>query len=191
MQINLTSGGGGCAYASLWHTAKPSVMLHESIMKTTYSLTESEYVNAHKLFTKPTMKIKIVYCILGIVLLLVAFLSSRLIIRLGAIGGFAGGAIGYLVTNYIYAPYQTKKQYQKYKAAQEPNELEILLNGLKFTSETGAAIIAWERIIKWRENSQFILIYQAPHVYHIIPKRIGNVSEHLKINLVKHVNKAT
>jgi len=156
-----------------------------------YTITESEYVKANKLFTKPTKGILVFYVFVAFSLVVVALVSDSFVIQLSAIGGIIGGFIGHAVVRHLYAPWRTKKQYRSYKAAQEPVIVNLETNSLNFKSKLGNATIEWDRVNKWRENPYFLLIYQAPEVYHILPKRIGIEIDKIREALVEHVGNAT
>lgn len=148
-------------------------------MEVSFTITEEEYVNANKLFTKLSKKTLLIYGVGCAGLAAIAFLADSPVLRTGAIGGIVGGIIGDLCVRRIYAPIQTKKQYREYKAAQEPISISRQDSGLIFKSAVGNANIEWNRIVKWRENKELVLIYQAPQVYHVVPKRIGNLAHEI------------
>ncbi|MGR5150085.1 YcxB family protein [Photobacterium alginatilyticum] len=160
-------------------------------MEVEYTITENEYVKANKLYTKPTKAILIFYAIASIFLIVVALMSDSFIVRLSVAGGMVGGFIGQAVVRHFYAPWVTRKQYRSYQAAQEPVTLQMQADSLHFKSKLGESTIEWKRINKWRENSEFLLIYQAPNVYHILPKRISSEIVKIREALVEYVGKAT
>ena len=160
-------------------------------MESTFTITEEEYVKANKLYTKPTKKILYFYLITVTMLLALFVLSDTMKYRIIIICVIAGGFVGQFIARHIYAPWQTKKQYKAYKAVQEPILVNYTDTGLNFKSAIGEATIEWQRINKWRENNNLLLLYQAPNVYHVIPKRIGEISNKIKDALIQHVGKAT
>ncbi len=160
-------------------------------MEVEYTITESEYIKANKLFTKPTKGILIFYALVAILLIIAALVSDSFIVRLSAIGGIVGGFLGQAAVRYFYAPWRTRKQYRSYRAAQEPVVVKLDASSLHFKSKLGDSTIEWERINRWREDSNFLLIYQAPEVYHILPKRISNEIGKIREALLEHVGNAT
>jgi len=111
------------------------------------------------------------------------------VFRGGAIGGLVGGAGGYLICRYLFAPWKTRRLYRSYAAIKEPCTVKIHDEGVKFLSKSGEALIEWRHIMKWRQNDSFLLIYQAPHLYHLIPKRLGTIINDIIENLIKNVGK--
>ncbi len=160
-------------------------------MEVEYTITESEYVNANKLFSKPTKGVLVFYAVGVILLIITALVSDLVIVQLSAIGGIVGGFIGQAVVRHVYAPWRTRKQYRSYKAAQEAVVVSLDENSLHFKSELGESTIEWSRINKWREDHDFLLIYQAPEIYHILPRRIGGEIDKIREALVEHVGNAT
>lgn len=160
-------------------------------MEFEYTITEDEYVKANKLFTKPAQAILIFYAITVIALVAISIITNSFIVKTGAIGSVIGGYFGYMATRHLYAPWRTRKQYRAYKAAQEPVVVKILPESLLFKSNTGEAVIEWSYIKKWRENEELLLIYQAPEIYHILPKRVGEAICEVRKALLKHVGQKT
>ncbi len=160
-------------------------------MESTFTITEKEYVKANKLFTKPSKKIFYFYIISLVILIVLFLLSDTLKYKIIIIGAIAGGLIGNFIARHMYAPWQTKKQYKTYLAAQEPITINYSDKGLVFKGKIGESTIEWNRINKWRENTNFLLLYQAPSVYHIIPKRLGEITIKIQKSLNLHVGKAT
>ena len=159
-------------------------------METEYTISENEYVKANKLFTKPSKKLLVVYCLLITALLLIALCFTNYILRFAAIGAIIGGIIGNILSRYVFAPVQTRKQYRVYQAAQESVIISAKPEGINFRNSSGESIIEWNKINKWRENNEFLLIYQAPQVYNIIPKRIGVVSQNIRELLQQNIGNA-
>ena len=124
-------------------------------------------------------------------LIVIAVSAPSFVVKIGAVGGIAGGFLGYMAVRHLYAPWRTRKQYRAYQAAQEPVAVKVLPDSLLFKSSIGEAVIEWSRINKWRENGEFLLIYQAPEVYHILPKRVGEAMREVRKSLVKYVGKET
>ena len=160
-------------------------------MQASFTLTEGEYVKANQLFTKPSRKTLFIYAVAGIALATIALGAGSPALRIGAIGALVGGIFGHLFVRRIYAPSQTRKQYKACKAAQEPVCVTRQDDGINFETASGGATIEWARIVKWRENDELLLIYQAPQVYHIVPKRIGELADEISMALDEELGAAT
>jgi len=143
-------------------------------MKAEYKITEDDYVKALKLYGKLTPKLIIIYAVAIIILVLLAIYGSQ-IIRGGAIGALVGGSIAVFGGRFVVAPLLARRHYRKYKAIQEPMAVEFNDDGLMFYSTDAESKLKWNKILKWRQNSDYILVYLMPRLYHVIPKPLSNI----------------
>lgn len=159
-------------------------------MDVEFTLTEDEYVKANQLFNRLNKTTFIIY--IGIILaaLLLAITSDDFTTQCIVAATIVGGVMGYVITRFIYAPWKTKKQYRHYQAAREPVLLAVSSDGLHFKSELGESSLEWSRLYQWRENNHFVLIYQAPDIYHILPRRVGPTIELVEKFLLENGVKA-
>jgi len=141
-------------------------------MKVKYRISEDDYVSAMKLFAKLSPRESGIYSASTVVLVVLAVFGTPLI-KAGAIGGLAGGAIVTLVGRYIVSPILARRHYQKYKAIHQEFTIELLDDGVRFTSPDADGKLTWDKMLKWRENQDYILIYPMPQLYHIVPKSIA------------------
>ena len=158
-----------------------------SIMEIEFTITEDEYVKANKLFTKPSKNILFFYVFCALALIIVALASEISVVKFSAFSGIIGGFLGLNFVRHIYAPWGTRRQYRQYKAAKDPIAINFKDGFLHFKSASGEGTIEWGYIYKWRENSEFLLIYQSSALYHIIPKRIGAIASKVREGLVEFV----
>ena len=161
----------------------------ESILEVEYTISEREYVQANKLYARLTKRQLTVSFVITAILIVVVYFAGDSVFRGGAIGGLVGGLGGYLICRYLLAPWKTRRLYRSYAAIKEPCTVKIHDEGLKFLSKSGEALIEWGHIMKWRQNDNFLLIYQAPHLYHLIPKRLGTIINDMVEKLIKNVGK--
>ena len=159
------------------------------ILKAEYKITEKEYVQASKLNARLTKKQLSFSLVIMAILVVVAYFVGDHVFRGAAIGGLVGGVGGYLLCRFIIAPWKTKRLYRSYAAIKESCVLSVQDEGIKFVSKAGEALIEWGHLIKWRHNNDFLLIYQAPHLYHLIPKRLGTITNDIVEKLEKNVGK--
>ena len=138
-------------------------------------ITEDEYVQANKLFSRLSKKHWLLYAIAIPGFIATAVLTNSEIIRYGAIFGLIGGFVGHLVVRYLLAPWQCRRQYRKYKAIHESFDISLEKEGIRFIEPDSSSLLKWNHLMKWRENSEFILVYQNPKLYHPIPKRFSAV----------------
>ena len=145
-------------------------------MGNTYLISEDEYVRANKLFTRLSRKRSAYYALAAAGLFGLAVFAKSDTIQFAAFFGLVGGVIGYLVIRHGLAPWQTRRQYRVYRAAQEPLDIELEDEGLRFRSSSTDSLLKWEHLMQWRENQEFVLVYQNPRLYHIIPKKLSSDS---------------
>lgn len=95
--------------------------------------------------------------------------------------GLIGGTLGYFVTIHLICPWQARKNYRNYKAIQRPLKLELTGDGFTIKAENGTSAVKWDLLLKWRENRDVIIVYFAPKLYYLIPKRISDVGFDIEI----------
>ena len=140
-------------------------------METKYLISEDEYVRAGQLFMKPSRK-KRIYSALGIAVLVgLAAFGKIKITLLAAILAFV--LVGNVIARQLVAPWETRRQYRAYRAISESAWLLLEEAGLRFRNADSDFLVRWEHILKWRENEEFILLYQNARLYHIIPNRLA------------------
>ena len=144
-------------------------------MEVEFTITEDEYAKASVLFSRPSKKLKLFYFLAIVSMSCSLFVVNSVQLKFAIVGGLIGSVIGFSVFRYVLAPWNARKQYRKYKAIKEPVIVSLLSSGILFKSNSGQGKLEWPYIHKWRQDENFVLIYQAPNLYHILPKRIGNV----------------
>ncbi|CAB5081493.1 hypothetical protein D3OALGB2SA_643 [Olavius algarvensis associated proteobacterium Delta 3] len=140
-------------------------------MEFQYNIRETDYVNSNILSAIASKKQLIWLFAGGFGLLLLGVFGQGAIKGMG-FGGLVCGILGYFITLYVYTPWQAKRQYKNYKLIQAPLKIELVDDGFKISAEHGQTHVKWESLVKWRENDNYILIYFAPKLYYLIPKRI-------------------
>ena len=123
-----------------------------------------------------------------------SLLNGNIVLGSAFIGVVIGAVtLPFLLKNFVI-PFLLKRHYKKYRQMQKQMSAELTADGLLFKTETGSATLKWLDIYAWRENSEYIIIYIAPKIYHVLPVRIGEngfpVSE-LKNVLLSNVGVAT
>lgn len=141
-------------------------------METTYKISEQDYLRAMKLFSKITPKVATIYGVAVVALGLVAIFGTAAI-KGGAIGGLIGGGAVVVLGRLIINPYLARRHYRKYKAIHEPINIKLKEEGVELSTPDGGGLVRWEKILKWRQNEDYLLVYPMPRMYHIIPKSIS------------------
>ena len=111
----------------------------------------------------------------------------------GVVGAVAGIAVIELVVLWLVLPWMLRRHYRRYKAIHDEMVASLLDEGVRFTSPNGEARLSWDKILKWRCNTEYVLIYPAPRLIHIIPATVttqGFNVERLKAALTQHVGPA-
>ncbi len=140
-------------------------------MEVQYTISEADYVDSIKLAVVASRRQLVWLSVGGLGLLLIAVFGSESLKPMGYISLFFG-VLGYFVSLYIISPWQAKRHYKNYKSIQKPLKIEQTDGGFTVTAENGQGNVKWENIFKWRENNKYILVYQAPKLFNMIPKRI-------------------
>jgi hypothetical protein len=164
-----------------------------SIMKATYRISEEDYVNAMRLFAKLTPRLVIIYLASALALVALAVFGTQ-VLRGGAIGGLIGGLSVTLIGRYIVSPILARKHYRKYKAIHDEFAVELVEDGVRFTSPNADGKITWDKMLKWRQNEKYVLIYPMPRIYHIVPKSVATQGFDLQAltnELLLHVGEPT
>lgn len=140
-------------------------------MEASFTISDHDYLEAMKLFQKITPKIAGLYAIAVAILALTALLDPH-VLKAGAWGGLTGGVFVVLPGRNVLNPLQAERHYKNYKEIQEPVTIQLKDEGIRFSTADSGGLIRWERIFKWRQNENYLLIYPMPQLYHIIPKSI-------------------
>jgi hypothetical protein len=130
-----------------------------------------DYVNSNRLAAVATKK-QLLWLTAGGVLLFLLGLFGEGSIRGAGIFGLICGILGYILTLYVITPWNAKRHYRNYKSIQEPLKIEMVDSGFKITADSGQSNVKWGNLLRWRKNGKYILIYFAPKIYYLIPKRL-------------------
>ena len=84
-----------------------------------------------------------------------------------------GGGVVFVFGRFLVNPILARRHYRKYKAIQEPINIKLNEDGIELSNPDGGGLVRWEKIFKWRQNEEYLLIYPMPRMYHIIPKSIS------------------
>jgi hypothetical protein len=141
-------------------------------MEARFRISEQDYVDAQKLYGKPSTRMKAIYLVVTGLLALIAIYGTP-ILKSGAIGGIIGGVLVVILGRLVITPVLGRRHYRKYKAIHDEFVIGIRDDGVSIKSSTAKGMLPWSDILKWRENDEFLLLYLMPRLYHIVPKSIA------------------
>ncbi len=155
-----------------------------------------EYLKALYLHMRPRPWLKVV----GIVLLSLFVLTySYLVINITrSKATFSSSfaitvAFAYLILwFFVYLPYKAHKVYKQQKTLQALYKIEVVSDGLKYSSDIGNSHLTWDYFPKWKENKNLFLLYHSDVLFQMIPKRFfktDNDISSFRDTLSKHVRK--
>ncbi len=142
-------------------------------MEATFTITERDYVRAMVLFSKIKRKAASIYLAIVVALALAALILP-FPFWLFAIGPLVGGIVGGVLFHFGLTQFMAKRHYRKYKAIQEPIAIQLKDEGVWFESADYSGVVKWEKIYRWRQNNNYLLIYPMPRLFHIIPKTVAD-----------------
>jgi len=73
---------------------------------------------------------------------------------------------------FVYKPWSYRRIYRKQPSLHEPVSIDFGESGMAYSSEHSQGEVPWRMFIKWREGTRLFLVYSAPNLFHIIPKRL-------------------
>lgn len=160
-------------------------------MEAEYRISE-DYARAVKLGTKISPNVMAIYSS-GLAILIMFSIFGKPDIQAAAIAGLIGGTATIAICRYLVSPIVTRRHYKKYKAMQVPFKVQLLDDGVRFLSEDGEWKLPWAKILQWRQNERYLLIYSNPALFYVVPKSIeanGFDISALTSQLSKHVGAA-
>lgn len=146
----------------------------------TLTLTADDYVAANKLsiLKSATSRGPLIWWLLFVALL---FLGSIFVPALSprdtplGLLFCVGAAIVIVLPFFQYffgAAIFARKAYAAQKTLQHPITVEWSEEGFRSTAQQGDWNIPWADYLKWAEDDKVLLLYQGPHVFNMIPKRV-------------------
>ena len=85
--------------------------------------------------------------------------------------GFAAVVVFMIANYYWLIPITTRRTYRKHKALHRTYTLSWSETGLTVTGDGGEWKISWSDYLKWAENVEIFVLYQAPRLFNMLPKR--------------------
>jgi hypothetical protein len=135
-----------------------------------YSLTEDDSVQALKLDGIPSRVLLATYALAGVSLFTLV-LAGPLAIKIIAGCTLLGGMIGEAFARHVIAPMRRRRDYRRNELLHNEFTIEISDMDIRIFSRRTDATLTADRVVRWREGSDHILIYVTRRIYFTIPKR--------------------
>jgi hypothetical protein len=142
-------------------------------MTTAFRISEADYVAAITLSNRPTQAVGRLFGAAALLLLATAIVGPEGL-RVPIWGGLLGGFICFIVIRYVTTPYIARRHYQNYKVMHSEFQVELLSDGIQFNTEDAHSKITWEKMLRWRHNETYILIYLMPKLFYVLPKAVDS-----------------
>lgn len=139
-------------------------------MEAHFKITEKDYISAIQLSTQQERLI--VHLIIIALFSLAHFFIVDVFYATPLLAAILFLIVGGILCHYVFFPFFWKRQYRKYKMIQEEITLRLENETITITSQDGQAQIDLSKMLKWKENSDYVLLYLMPRLFYIIPKRI-------------------
>src|SRR5690606_25143640 len=154
-----------------------------------FHVSERDYVRAGILYARTSGRVRAVLA-LGLAVLLALAVWGPDGLRSLAIGGALGGVLGVGAIRLVN-PWLLRRHYRQYKGIQQEQTVALLDEGVRFTSADGQGRLPWDKILKWRCNGDYVLVYPMPRLYYLVPVAAvaaqGFDVDRLKAALARHV----
>ncbi|TCJ11970.1 YcxB family protein [Parasulfuritortus cantonensis] len=146
--------------------------LTASTVAAEYRISELDYVRAMQLFGRPTARQRLAYAASALVLAGLVLFAGPLVAGM-ATGGLIGGGAGYLIVRRLISPALARRHYRRYKAMHDPFTVELAAEGVRFRTPDATGLLPWDKMLKWRQDADYVLIYPMPRLFHIVPKAVA------------------
>ena len=161
-------------------------------MHARYHVTERDYVRVGRVASRPGRR---AWTVLAVVLAcaLAAALLGPPGTGTAVTGGLVGGLAVWCTIQYVLNPWLLRRHYRQYKLMQQEQTVTLSPDVIHFKSAAGESHLGWDKILKWRFSPDYVLIYLAPNMYHVIPASVaaqGFDLDRLKSTLAQHVGPA-
>jgi hypothetical protein len=151
----------------------------------TIQLSEDDYLQGSLIAARWTKKRWIVIGTIGVIYLgLGSFMVSyapRAFFILGwaLIGAVVGGAMGALISRYVFLPRRLKSRFAEHKMLHRSSMLSWSEDGLKIERENSHALIPWGDFFRFRETEKFVFLYTTRVMFLLLPKRFFHRQDQL------------
>lgn len=141
-------------------------------MSITYHISKQDHLNANLLHAKNSSAT--LFLIVLLLFIIINIIFDYPFDRWIMVGGLLGLIVSLLLAKFFIFPWQTKTQYKKHRTLQEQISIQIKDDGLQLDTENTTSLTRWKNFYAYKQNQQYFLIYLAPRLMYIVPKRIKN-----------------
>lgn len=144
-------------------------------MKQEFQISEDEYAAATRLASRSKWNVLVPLLAVIAFPVVVGLIEGGVDTELMQLTFVYGVLIGlYVALRYfVIRPRMRRRDYRQTKTASEPVSVELCDDGLAWSSGANSGKLTWSDILKWREDSKFVLLFLGPRLLHIVPKRIS------------------
>jgi hypothetical protein len=142
------------------------------------TVTVEDYVAANRLHFLNSLRTgRAIATLVGWVLayvvwMAIAFLDQWRAINVIVLNACSAAVVLFMIANYfLLIPNATRRTYQTHKTLQRPCTCSWSESGFTMISDSGEWRVAWSDYLKWAENAQIFILYQAPRLFNMLPKR--------------------
>ena len=145
-----------------------------SDMEVEFRISEADYVNASRLYWRLRPGLVLRLALIAVIIVLGSLLMPSLL-QSAVLGGLIGAAVAIVLGRSLFGPWQARRHYRKYPAMHEPFRIALKEEGVELSTPDADGLVKWDKILKWRQNDDYLLLFPMPRLFYIIPK---SISEH-------------
>ena len=133
-------------------------------------ISKNDLLNFYRLHSKlETKHLILIVLIMAMIFIYIATTQSNPVALI--ISGLVGGILGVWFYKYVYITLKSNRIYKQQKSLHSGFDLEITDHGIIISSENGHGSNNWEDFIKYKENSNYLLLYYSDALFTMIPKK--------------------
>src|SRR5713226_8076234 len=140
------------------------------------TLTADDYVAANRLHIRSCYRSRralagFALAALGyLIFLAIAYLDRWGTAELVALNAGAAAFVALWMASYfLYVPIATRRTFRNHKTLHHPYTYSWSETGFTVANVSGEWRVAWSDYLKWREDAQVFIFYQAPRLFNMVP----------------------
>lgn len=134
-----------------------------------------DFIDAYRLGSRITRRGAAGLAALALLMIAWVFWSEPdWIARLVTIGaGLVGGCTAAILYRFVYVPWLARRHFANYPLARLETGFAVDDDALVLTSDRTSSRLLWRDFIAWRANERTVLLYTAPRISYVVPRRIA------------------